>query len=749
MKLTRSEIIIGIVAVIGLFLPFHRPDRFRASASPWPAVDAQAQAGSALFIENTGQFRDGARFQVIGANGTLWLADEALWLTVIKPEPEGTTAKEGALPGHSAQAIPPAEVGVNLKLSFPGASHHPRLAPFDRQEVRLSYLVGSDPSQWRSTVPVWGGVRYAGLYPGIDLVLNGAGDGWSWRLECSGGVCPARLPEIRLRVEGAVSVELSGDTMKITTAIGAVMLPLLAVEGRLPDGEASIHNPSQGVYEVAHPFTRLTQPFTAPREDNIGDLLYSTFLGGNNADYGNGIAVDSSGAAYIAGRTESTNFPTTPGALDTAYNSIDGFVLKVAPGGGALVYATFLGGSVTDEATGIAIDGNGAAYVTGYTFSTDFPTTSGAYDTSYNGSRDAFAVKLSPQGSTLSYGTYLGGSGMWDQGMGVALDDTGSAYIYGFTYSSDFPTTAGAYDTSYNGQDDAFLAKLAPDGSGLEFSTFLGGSGSETGGSITVDGSGAAYFAGSTSSSNFPTTPGAFDTSHNGGLDAYVGKLTPAGNVLAYSTYLGGSVDDQPGVIAVDHSGAVYLTGSTDSSGFPTTPGAFDITHNGSRDAFVSKIAPGGSLLAYSTFLGGSGTDTGRGLAVDDNGVAYVVGGTGSAGFPITPDGYDTSHNGDNDVFMLKVASDGSNLIYGSFLGGSNSDYATRLAVEDSGIAYITGRSESSTFPTTVGAFDRTFGGSICGVSPVYPCPDAFVARVAMGNPMPPMNSIYLPLLIR
>lgn len=748
MQRPRFNKIIGMVAMIGLFLPFYQIENFQLPATSSSSVEVTT-ASSVVFIENAGQFPDGARFQMIGANGTLWLADEALWLAMTRPEPDGAIGPGDVLPGQSDQDFSPAPSGVNLKFSFIGASAHPRLEPFDRQEVRVSYLVGSDPSNWRASVPVWGGVRYVGLYPGIDLVLIGAGDGWSWRLVCTAGECSAGLPDIRLRVQGAESLELSGDSMKITTEMGAVTLPLLAVESRLPGRVASIHKPSPGVYEVAHPFSQPSQPLIAPREDNTGDLLYSTFLGGNNTDYGSGIAVDSSGAVYISGRTESTNFPTTPGALDTTHNSIDGFVVKVAPGGGSLVYATFLGGSVTDEATGIAVDDYGAAYVTGYTYSTNFPTTAGAFDTTYNGSVDAFAVKLSPDGSALSYGTFLGGSGPSDRGAGIALDDSEAAYIHGYTSSSDFPTTPGAFDTTHNGSEDAFIVKLAPDGSALTYSTFLGGSGMETAVSIAVDQNGAAYVSGSTDSANFPTTPGSFDTTHNGGLDAYVGKLAPSGNLLAYSTYLGGSVDDQAVGIALDDDGAAYVTGSADSSGFPTTPAAFDTTHNGGRDAFVSKVASGGGSLVYSTFLGGSASDSGLGLAVNDAGIVYVAGRTGSANFPITPGAYDTTHNGNNDVFMLKVASDGSSLVYSSFLGGSNSDYATRLAVEDSGIAYLTGRTESSTFPTTAGAFDQTFGGSICGISPTYPCPDAFVARLAMGSSPPPTSFAYLPLLIQ
>ncbi|MDP2659855.1 MAG: SBBP repeat-containing protein, partial [Dehalococcoidia bacterium] len=307
------------------------------------------------------------------------------------------------------------------------------------------------------------------------------------------------------------------------------------------------------------------------------------------------------------------------------------------------------------------MDGNGAAYVTGMTDSANFPTTPGAYDSSYNeGSYDAFVAKLNPAGSALAYATFLGGSD-YDQATGIAVDGSGATYVASTTYSANFPTTSGAYDTSFNGRPGAFVAKLNPAGSALVYATFVGGSGGDFVQGIAVDGSGAAYFTGFTASADFPTTPGAYDTSFNGGFrDAFVSKLNPAGAALAYSTFLGGSLMDETYAIAVDASGATYVTGFLASADFPTTPGAYDTSFGGTYDAFVVKLNPAGSALAYSTYLGGTGFDVGLGIAVDGSGGAYVTGYTYDNNFPTTPGAYDTSFNGGAyDAIVTKLVPGG------------------------------------------------------------------------------------------
>ena len=321
----------------------------------------------------------------------------------------------------------------------------------------------------------------------------------------------------------------------------------------------------------------------------------------------------------------------------------------------ALEYSTYLGGTNGDLVRGISVDGAGNAYITGYTYSTDFPTTTGAYQPNYAGNLDAFVTKLNPTGTALVYSTYLGGTNT-DYGYGVAVDGAGNAYITGYTSSTNFPTTPGAYQTSNAGNGDAFITKLNPTGNGLVYSTYLGGTSDDYGYGVAVDGAGNAYITGRTSSTNFPTTPGAYRTSYAGNGDVFVTKLNPTGNGLAYSTYLGGTQYDYGFGVAVDGAGNAYITGTTLSTNFPTTPGAYQTNYAGDGDVFVTKLNPTGTALAYSTYFGGTSDDDGWGVAVDGAGNAYITGSTYSTNFPTTTGAYQNSNAGSNDAFVAKFS---------------------------------------------------------------------------------------------
>jgi hypothetical protein len=709
------------------------------AAAPAPSADPSAL----IFIENAGQFAGDARFQVRGRDLTLWLAEDAMWLTVFSqsaaqshtsPAPQSpwvqaSPRSPGETVGSGDALTALAKDGVNIKLSFPGANPHPRIEPFNRLETHVSFFTGRDPAKWRADVPAWGGVRYVDLYPGIDLELTGEQGQLMPRLAARPG---ADLGAVRLRVEGADAAAVEGDALRLSSAgRAAYTLPLLRTKGST--AKAAVQPRSTMEFEVTAPFAPedLDPPSAPVLNDGPADLLYGTFLGGSDYDYGYGFAVDGSGAAYVTGNTLSSDFPTTPGAFDSTFSgSWDAFVAKLNAAGSALDYATFLGGSGHDYGYGIAVDGSGAAYATGSTWSSDFPTTPGAFDTTHSGYEDAFVVKLNAGGSALAYATFLGNG----PALGIAVDASGAAYVTGYTDSSYFPTTPGAFDTTYNGSSDAFVAKLNAAGSALDYATFLGGSSGDVGIGIAVDGSGAAYVTGYTYSSYFPTTPGAFDTTHSGYEDAFVVKLNAGGSALDYATFLGGNNYDGGSSIAADGSGAAYVTGQTSSSDFPTTPGAFDTTYNGSSDAFVAKLNAAGSALDYATFLGGSSGDAGSSIAVDGRGAAYMMGLTASDDFPTTPGAFDTTYNGSEyDAFVAKLNAAGSALDYATFLGGSSRDEGEGIAVDGSGAAYVTGSTFSDDFPTTPGAFD-TSGNGHC---------DAFVVKLQL------TFYFYLPVVIR
>jgi hypothetical protein len=553
--------------------------------------------------------------------------------------------------------------GLALRLAFLGANPEATIAGADRSPGRLNYLVGNDPARWQTNLPTYEEVLYRNLWPGIDMAVRGRGGQLKYEFRLDPGADPA---QIRLAYGGQerLSLERSG-ALRIQTALG-ILRDSRPVSYQLVDRQrvavASRFVPENG---GAYGFALGAYDRRNPLVIDPG-LVYSTYLGGTGGfESAEGIALDEAGSAYVTGVTDSTNFPTSAGAFNRSYNGGefgDVFVTKLNPAGSALTYSTYVGGNGDDEAGGIAVDGAGSAYVTGSTKSRDFPTTAGAFDTSYGGSglADAFVTKLNAAGSGLAFSTYLGG-GWADGGSEIAVDGAGSAYVTGVTVATDFPTTAGALDRVVGAQD-AFVTKLNPAGSGLAYSTYLGGRDLEVGSGIAVDGAGSAYVTGFTWSNDFPTTAGAFDTSYGGGLktDAFVTKLNATGSDLAYSTYLGGSGTDGGGGIAADAAGSAYVTGSTASRNFPTSTGSFDRSFNG--------------------------------------GAGWVGG----------------------DAFVTKLNAAGSRLVYSTYLGGGGREGGLGIAVDGAGGAYVTGVTASTRFPTTAGAFDRSYRGGF----------DPFVAKL-------------------
>ena len=390
-----------------------------------------------------------------------------------------------------------------------------------------------------------------------------------------------------------------------------------------------------------------------------------------------------------------------------------------------LVYSTFLGGSYHDYGRCIAVDANGCAYVTGYTTSSNYPTKTGAYDDSYNGSYDIFITKLSADGTSLQYSTFIGGS-YRDVGYGIEVDENGCAYITGYTQSTNYPTTSGTFDGSHNGNEDSYVTKLSSDGTVLVYSTFLGGGSKDVGLGITVNENGYAFVTGYTASYNYPVTPGAFDVFHDWNWDTFVTKISTDGTSQVYSTFLGGNGEDAGRGIAVDKNGCAYISGWTKSSNFPTTSGAYDESYNGSQDGFATKISTNGNALVYSTYLGGNNTEKPYDIALDNNGCAYVTGETTSSDFPTTTGAFDESYNGGNDCFVTKFSSSGGSTIFSTYIGGSSADVPHSISVDAIECTYIAGHTYSIDYPVSLGAYNENHNGGYC---------DAFITKLsALGN---------------
>jgi Beta-propeller repeat len=667
------------------------------------------------FEANQGQTDAQVKFFSRGSGYTLFLTgDEALLSLTreearIKPNDEALPA---SLQLRSTVFLTTRSV---LRMKLVRASPAAKVTGEDQLPGLSNYFIGNDPKKWRRNVPNYAKVKYERIYPGIDLVYYGN----QRHLEYEFLVGPAADPHrIEFEVRGARRITRGPDgELVLQTAVGEVRWsnPIVYQEqggtrqqiaaqyvikhksrvgfeigdydlgrplfidpliystflggsgndqgfGVAVDGSGNAYVTGE-TNSTNFPTTNPLQPANAGGVDAFvtklnptgSALVYSTYLGGSGFDQGEGIAVDSSGNAYVVGATNSNNFPVTPNAFQSACGNpsscANAFVTKLNPTGSALVYSTYLGGNLIDSGLGIAVDASGSAYVVGETSSTNFPTLNPLQPV-YGGGNDAFVSKLNAAGSALVYSTYLGGSAD-DAGNGIAVDSSGDAYVTGVTFSTNFPTM-GPFQANLNGTDNAFVSELNPSGSALVYSTYLGGNGT-FGAGVVVDNSDNAYVVGGTSSTNFPVTTGSFQTACGNPSsceNAFVTKLNSTGSALVYSTYLGGLSATGSGV-ALDSSGDAYVTGIT-STNFPTK-NPVQPSNASDADAFVSELNPSGSALVYSTYLGGSGYDQGFGIAVDSSGNAYVVGETSSTNFP-TMNPLQTAYAGGlYDAFVSKI----------------------------------------------------------------------------------------------
>jgi hypothetical protein len=478
-------------------------------------------------------------------------------------------------------------------------------------------------------------------------------------------------------------------------------------------------------------------------------LSYATYLGGAGFDIATAVAVDSTGSVYLTGYTNSLALPaagagliqrgggTCDTGLDT-YPCFDIFVARLDPSGRNLVYLAIFGGSGDDFATGLALDAEGNAYITGYTNSSDFPVANAAQTLPGGGACggvpcfDAFVAKLDASGANLIYATYLGGSDD-DYAQGITVDAAGEAVVTGFTASPDFPVAAALFGSRAGGYD-AFVSKLDASGATIEFSTFLGGAGDDFGAALALDGAGQIYLAGSTNSADFPTL-GGFQNAYAAGVcggsasnvpcfDAFVAKMPAGGARLEYSTFLGGRGGDYGYGIAVDAAGSAYVTGLTTSQDFPVTFHAFQTAGGGtSTDAFVAKVDPSGAALVYSTYLGGILAESGASVAVDSSGRAYVAGSTYGSAFPLVAP-IQPASGGFFDAFLAVLNDVGTALEFSTYLGGSGNEKARGLALDSMGNVYLAGETFSENFPVAR-AFQSGYGGGAF---------DAFLAKVALGD---------------
>jgi hypothetical protein len=637
-----------------------------------------------------------------------------------------TPVRDGQFEAHTMDGtVSLSRQGVEVagvSLDFVGSSTSTRVTGARRLPGTANYLRGSR-KHWRTGVPMYAQVNYRQLWPGVDAVFEGR----NGRLEYDFKVAPGADPSaVVLRVRGVRSISVDRDgALVMRTSHGNVRQLAPHTYQEVNGARRTVRSR----YKVSDGRVHIVTGTYDNRLPLVIDpaLGYATYLGGSDNDSVHGIAVDASGATYVAGTTASTNFPARTGLADAPSPGPGAFVAKVGPDGQTLEYATFIGDN-TGGALDIAIDAAGSAYVVG-TAAPGFPTTPGQTRCGAGNppgdTIDAFVAKLSPDGRNLEYSTCLGGSGE-DYGQSIATDPTGAAYVTGYTLSPDFAVKNAAQANFGGGRGaDAFVSKIDVGGT-LAYSTYLGGDDSDQGAGIAVDGAGAAYVTGHTTSSNFPTRGGLRSTLAD--QDAFVTKLDPTGQTFAYSTLLGGSNSDVGRAIALDDAGAAYVTGETTSVDFPTRH-AQQPTNLGGVGAFVSKLEPSGQSLDYSTYLGSS--TQGYGVTVTARGEALVVGRARSGRLPIDVPVHtqgQAHHSVGGDGFLTRFSADGRSVTYSAFFGGRGNDIAYDVGVDPAGNAYIAGESGSKDLPTHRAMQSTYAGGRI-------PRPtDGFVARLRLGT---------------
>jgi hypothetical protein len=722
------------------------PTSSRQTMAPLAKAGVLAAYGKlpVTFEKNEGQSDTQVKFLARGNGYTLFLTDREAVLRLRAPNGNAAETKRFANARASKSETSADSV---VRLSLAASNPSPQLEGLEMQAGRSNYLVGNNPARWQQNVPLYGRVKYRDVYPGIDAIYYGNQN----QLETDYIVSPGSDPQrIMLQISGgkAVGLNAQGDLL-VANAAGDLILRrpnvYQEIDGKRREIAANYVERSPGLVGVEIAAYDSTKPLVV---DPV--IVYSTYLGGANGGAiaitsASAVAVDGSGNAYVAGETDTSDFPTTPGALQTQ-NTLTkeyAFITKLNPSGTTLIYSTFLGGTNGNSAAGIGVDSSGNAYVAGGTDSSDFPVTAGTAIQSVfplnNMGPSAFLSELDPNGASLLYSTYLGGNGK-DVVTGLALDPNANAYLAGNTSSTNFPVTFGhALQTANNTGGNAsnlFLSRIDTTKTGLTslvYSTYLGGSTGETGGAVAVDSNGNAYLTGSTESFDFPTV-NAFQSSLLGTRDALVARVDTVNSILVYSTFLGQGSNrgDTGNCIAVDSNSNAYIGGSTYDTSFPTTAGAFEATFPASTNDYTGYVArfdtskSGAASLIYATYLGGTiSGDQPHAIAVDSLGNAYLTGETWSGelltgNYPATVGApYTTGVAGLQNGFVSVLSATGSNMIFSTYYGTGSASPSAQSAVglglaldnASSPDVFIVGGTISNKFPTTVGSFQTALKG--------------------------------------
>ncbi len=627
------------------------------------------------FVANHGQAETGVRYLGAGAGLKAWFRDTAVVFQ------------------HGS---------AMTRMTFEGAGAV-RVDPDLPTGARANYLFGRDSTLWLKDLPIFGAIRYTGLWADVEMICMAEGGGLRTEYLTSAG---GDVSHIHLRFDGDTRIQADG-TLLVSVAGGELTVPRPLVLERVRAGQRPLDTEYQKLPDGSIGLS-LVKPLNTGVQTVASDrnILISGYFGGNSEDNITAIAVDSLNNLVVAGWTTSSNLPTSGGEQKKYGGSVDAFVASFLPNGGGLNYCTYLGGSGDDRAFGIAVDSGRNVYITGWTSSVNFPVVS-PIKTHLGGTRDAFVAKLAPSGNSMVYSTYLGGSGV-DVGYSIGLNvSTGNAVVAGDTTSTDFPVTAGVVQPQSRGGQDVFVATISTTGTALVYSTYLGGSGVDHAASVSVGPSGGIFVGGYTWSTNFPVV-GAQQPSSSGGQQGFVFKMRITESGLSWSTYLGGSggsigapqevtsVHVNPALCA--NCNNVIVGGITGAPDFPVTGGAFQTSLAGDTDGFVALLSNSSGYTLQATYLGGSLADSITAVAGDFYGDIYVTGSTSSVDFPVKWP-FQAANAGSMDAFVVKLNPSLSNLLFGSYLGGTGSDSGNAIAVDNETSIMVVGQTSSGNFP--------------------------------------------------
>ena len=585
-----------------------------------------------------------------------------------------------------------------VRLELAGARDPSAVEGVGRLPSRSHYLLNGRTTALAA--PHFSGVRYRRVYPGIDLVFYGRRRDVEFDFVVAPGADPGR---IGWRYYGARRVALDGGALLVETPAGSLRqhAPVAFQE---VDGE---RRRVECRYVLEDGLVRLALgPYRRDLPLIIDPVVtYATYVGGAGADYVTAMAVDSAGYLYLTGYTRSASLPGLNGYQQFNAGLDDVFVAKLSPDGTSLVWVSFLGGAAWDYGRAIAVDAAGNVYLAGESWSAGFPLTADSYRPYCCG---IFVAKLDPAGASLVYSTFVGSGYVG----ALVIDTAGRAYVGGWTDSA-FPVTPGAYQQTLQGMEDGFLARLAADGSAVEYATYIGGGGNDRILSVALGPSGSVHAAGFTESANFPVTPDAAQTAFGGLRDAFVVKLASALDTLNYSSFFGGSAADAATSVAVDAYGKIYAAGFTESNDFPTVAGSYLTFPSGAPPwGFITAVDPATGQPAYATYFGREIQNAGLYVAVDGYETAFIGGSTSASVFPVTPDAFVSSPAGGRDGFVARLSAGGDTVLFSSRIGGCHDDYVYALRTGPNGAVYLAGITQSPDFPVTPGAAQSTPAGA-------------------------------------